>query len=275
MKNCPNCGKELNDEMEFCPSCGTCVNDESNEVLDSEYEEDESPWYETDIFSVALSPLIKSFDNGRFFLITAKVIIDVIVSGFLLLQPYSAYQMLNNHILAGCPTSTKTIVLINTIVWLVIAIFSFGYWMKRKRRLESLFNPKDEFVVIPLGSYMFQWFGEWLALVSSIGGLFAIIISLIHVKISSSIMINIIPYGWIGGVIAIIAGIIIVFIFRLISEKIRALVAIANNTRRLQDNDVVVVSEEEEGANEMYYNIIYFICILLTVIFVLAAMFTA
>ena len=139
MKNCSNCGHEVNDEMTFCPECGTPVNGNDN----SENEEtsinldDYASWYEKDIFHAVLSPLIKSFDNGRFFLYSAIVLIDILFSTILLSQPYSAYQMYKNHALEGLETSDKTMELIFAIIWLIIAIFSFGYWMKRIDRIIS------------------------------------------------------------------------------------------------------------------------------------------
>lgn len=271
MKNCSNCGHELNDEMDFCPVCGTPTNGNvESETEVAEY--DDRSWYETDIFSIALSPLMNAYDNGKFFLLTAKVIIDIIVSTFLLAQPLGAFGLYNSQALVGATTATKTVELISAIIWLIIAIFSFGYWMKRLRRLSNLFNPKDEFVVIPLGTYLIQWLGEWLALVLSVAGLFTMIVSLADVKTSSLVLSFIIHFGWTGGIIAIVASIVIVFIFRVIAEKSRALVAIANNTSRLQDGNGTAVSKEE--GNDIYYNIFYILCILVTVGFTLAAMFS-
>ena len=271
MKKCSSCGQELNDEMDFCPVCGTPTNGNvGSETEVAEY--DDRSWYETDIFSVALSPLMNAFDNGKFFLLTAKVIIDIVVTTFLLAQPLGAFGLYKNHELAGAATVDKTVELISAIVWLIIAIFSFGYWMRRLRRLDNLSNPKDEFVVIPLGTYLLQWVGEWLALVLTVGGVFAIIVSLADVKTSSFILLLITHFGFKGGIIAIVVSIVIVFIFRVVAERIRALAAIANNTSRLQSSNEVVAFEDEEG-NDVYFNVLYIICILATVGFTLAAMF--
>ena len=270
MKNCSNCGQELNDEMDFCPVCGTPTNGNvESETEVAEY--DDRSWYETDIFGIALSPLMNAYDNGKFFLLTAKVIIDTIVTTFLLAQPILAFGLFNGKILAGATTATKTVELISSIVWLIIAIFSFGYWMKRLKRLDNLFNPKDEFVVIPLGTYLIQWLGEWLALILSVAGLFTMIVSLADVKTSSFALSFITHNGWTGGIIAIVVSFFIVFIFRVAAEKSRALVAIANNTSRLQTGNGTAVSEEE--GNDVYFNILYIACILITVGFTLAAMF--
>lgn len=270
MKKCPNCGYELTDDMVFCPNCGAPINSEVVEELYSD--EYEKPWYETDIFNVAIAPIVRSFDNGKFFLTTAKVIIDIIVTTFLISQPYQAYLMYKGKELSLLSSADKTVELIFAIVMLIIAVFSFGYWMKRIRRLDAIFNPNDDFVVIPLGTYLFQWLGEWIALILSIGGIFAIIVPLADVKTSSLMLSLISHYGWNGGIIAIIASIIIVFIFRLIAEKLRALAAIANNTSKKQS--LVPDVESDDDNNDLYFNLLYAICIIATVGFMLAAMFS-
>lgn len=105
MKICSNCGHELNDEMEFCPNCGTNVNGISNETTDSNHEDDDIEWYETDIFSVVLSPLMKSFDNGKFFLLTSNLLIDILVTSFLLSVPYMAYNIFKEKMLVEFSSS--------------------------------------------------------------------------------------------------------------------------------------------------------------------------
>ena len=270
MKKCTNCGYELNDEMDFCPDCGTPANGELNEVQYTD--EDEKPWYETDIFNVAIAPIVRSFDNGKFFLSTAKVIIDIIVTTFLFSQPYQAYLIYKDKGLSSLSSADKTVELIFAIIMLIIAVFSFGYWMKRIRKLDVLFNPNDDFVVIPLGTYLFQWIGEWIALILSIGGIFAIVVSLAHVNTYSRMLTLISYYGWTGGIFAIIVSIIIVFIFRLFAEKLRAIAAIANNTSKKQT--IVSDIESDNDNNDMYFNVLYAICIIATVGFMLAAMFS-
>ena len=274
MAQCKNCGYDLEEGMDFCPQCGKPVNGEnlegSDENTSTNEEYDYSSWYEKDIFHAALSPLIKSFDNGRFFLNTAIVIIDILFSSFLISQPYAAYQMYHDHELQGLETADKTVELVFAIIWLIIAIFSFGYWMKRLNRVKNLVNPEDEFVVIPLGTYLLQWFGEWLSIVLGIGGIFAIIVSLFDVHTSSFVLTFISQYGFGGGVMAIIIGIVIVFVFRLFAENIRAFAAIANNTSRLNTTPRTTI-ELEDNSNDTYYNVLYGFCIFLTLLFMLLA----
>lgn len=276
MKTCSKCGHELNDNMDFCPMCGTPVNGEventdSYETEDKGYEE----WYSRDIFNVILVPIIRSFDNGTFFLKAATIFIDFIVTTFLLSQPYQAFVCVKDKLLQGLSPSDKATEFIFAIIWLLIAIISFGYWMKRIRLFNRLINANDEFVVIPLGTYLFQWIGEWLALMISIGGIFAIIISMAKVPTSFYVLSLISSYGWTGGILAIIFSVIIVFLFRLYAEKTRALAAIANNTsNRPQvfiDNDENETNDESMF-NETFFNILYCSCALFTIVFMLLAM---
>lgn len=274
MKKCSKCGYEMEDSSSFCPMCGTSATDENQESTSiEEYEDDEEPWYKNDIFHLAIAPLVRKFDNGSFFLLTATVIIDILVSTFLLAQPLQAYYTFKNKALVGATASAKSIELIVAIVFLIFAIFTFGYWMKRIKNLKQLFNPKDEFVVIPLGSYLFQWIGEWLSLLLLIGGILGVVFSFITVNTSSFLLNLFANYGMNGGIIAIVASPIIVFVFRIIAEKIRALTAIANNTSRIHHDDVQAFVDEEDH-DDTLYNVFYIICILGTIGFMLAAMFS-
>lgn len=277
MKKCSNCGYEMEDSSSFCPMCGTSVSDEnqenSSEESEEEYEYEDEPWYKNDIFHLAIAPLVRKFDNGSFFLLIATVIIDILVTTFLLAQPLHAYNTFKDKALVGATTSAKSLELIVAIVILIFAIFTFGYWMKRIKKLKQLFNPKDEFVVIPLGSYLFQWIGEWLSLLLLIGGIMGVVLSFITVNTSSFLLNLFANYGMVGGIIAIAASPIIVFVFRIIAEKIRALTAIANNTSRIHHNDVQAFADDEEH-DDTLYNVLYIICILGTIGFMLAAMFS-
>lgn len=283
MKKCSKCGFEMDDNASFCPECGTSVanenqeNNTSEEVINEETEDDEDdePWYKTDIFHLAIAPLIRKFDNGSFFLLTAITIIDILAFSFLLYQPIQAYYTYKDKLFEGATASAKSVGFIIAIVVLIFAIFTFGYWMKRIRRLKQLFNPNDEFVVIPLGSYLFQWLGEWLSLLLLIGGIIAIVLSFVTVG-SSSFLLNLISgYGWNAGIIAIIASPIIVFLFRIIAEKVRALTAIANNTSRLHKNNTRTLFDDDEDQDDTMYNVYYIVCIIATVGFLLAAMFSS
>ena len=274
MKKCSKCGYEMEDISSFCPMCGTSATDENQENSSiEEFEDDEEPWYKNDIFHLAIAPLVRKFDNGSFFLLIATVIIDILVTTFLLAQPLQAYNTFKDKALVGATASAKSLELIVAIVILIFAIFTFGYWMKRIKKLKQLFNPKDEFVVIPLGSYLFQWIGEWLSLLLLIGGIMGVVLSFITVNTSSFLLNLFANYGMNGGIIAIVSSPIIVFVFRIIAEKIRALTAIANNTSRIHHNDVQAFVDEEDH-DDTLYNVFYIICILGTIGFMLAAMFS-
>jgi hypothetical protein len=117
---------------------------------------------------------------------------------------------------------------------------------------------------------LLQWFGEWLSIVLGIGGIFAIIVSLFDVHTSSFVLTFVSQYGFGGGVMAIIIGIVIVFVFRLFAENIRAFAAIANNTSRLNTTPRTTI-ELEDNSNDTYYNVLYGFCIFLTLLFMLLA----
>lgn len=170
----------------------------------------------------------------------------------------------------------KFVAFIFALLWLLFAIFSYGYWMKRSHRMDQLYNPKDEFVVIPLGSYYLQWFGEWVALLLGFGGIIAIIVSIIVDRSSSFVMLMVESIGWYGGIIALASSILIAYLTRIIAEKLRSITSIANNTGRMLLNQTESAEKQTdsyfEDSDDTYTNVLYLVCALLTIGFMLAAM---
>lgn len=68
----------------------------------------------------------------------------------------------------GCDTEDKILIMIAVIILLLMSLFSYSYWVKRISFIKLIFDPKDEYVVIPIGTYLFQWVGEWIALLSCV-----------------------------------------------------------------------------------------------------------
>ena len=136
----------------------------------------------------------------------------------------------------------------------------------------KLFNSKDEFVGIPMGTYLYQWVGEWLALLCGICGLLMIILSFLKIENDSwAFVFNLFANRNMGFAV-IGAGIFVAVLFRVIAESGRALASIANNTGRQSRGEQVKSLLDEDNPNELFWNIIYTLSILLTIGFSLAAM---
>lgn len=259
MKHCVMCGKEIEDEMDLCPECGKKWSIKSKS------------WYDYDIFHVAIAPFVRDFDNGTFYRRTVKTIINIIAYGFLFAQPLNALIEWRSGF-RPVLVLDQAVILTLGVLSLLLAIFSHSYWMKRIKRIDQIFDTCDDFVVIPLGTYLLQWLGEWIALVLGIEGVFAIILSMFGVHSSNVVMSFLVSCGWIGGICAILVAVVIVFVFRVIAESSRAITAIANNTKK-SDRIYNKQEADEKETSGLAYNILYAITIACTVGFLLAAMF--
>lgn len=262
---CEECGHVLPEGASVCPECGASV-------TGTDYEERERPWYEMDVFDVAITPIVRWFDSGQF--------IRDFVCGFLSLLAFLlaiapavlAYYVHKDKILVGLPSSSKSLLLCFMVLLLIFCCFSCGYWSKRGRMIVKLFNPKDEFVGIPMGTYLFQWLGEWIAILAGILGALMIVLSFLTINNESWAFIFHMFANRNLGFTVIGIGILSAVLFRVSAESGRALASIANNTGRQSRGEEVKSLLDEDDGNELFWNIVYTLSIIATIGFVLAAM---
>lgn len=281
-KFCKRCGHELHEDQAFCPECGTPVSSpaaasgggEQTVDYESYLAGDDRPWYSTDIFHVVVAPMVRSFDNGNFFRHTAKTVMVLLALFVLLAQPLAAMVVYGGEFFHGAAASVKALYFVNTVIWLMAAIFSFGYWVRRVRRLDSLFRPDDEFVVVPVGTYLFQWLGEWVGLVLTVFGVSGMLLSAFDVKSMPGYHLSDMWFGGWGGGMALVLAVVVVFTFRVIAENVRALTSIANNTGRGGEaKPAADVDDSSDGWWGTVSNVLYALCLVVTLLFALAAVF--
>lgn len=132
---------------------------------------------------------------------------------------------------------------------------------------EALFgDKKDEYVVIPIGTYLFQWVGEWIALLSCVVA--CIIFILYFISFDSESL----TLGWNYGCYCIATGFVLSFVFRLIAERMRAVASIANNTKQFKRKMKVVKNDNFEYQG-LLNNFLYFVAIAVTLAYTLTALF--
>ena len=225
-----------------------------------------------DILSVALKPILRWFDSGQF--------IRDFVCGLLYLEAFLfaaapvvlSYYIYKMHVIVGTPSSAKALLLCFLVILLIFGCFSCGYWQKRSQMVVKLFNPKDEFVGIPMGTYLFQWIGEWVAILAGICGVLMIILSFLKIDNDSwAFVFNMIANRNLGFYIIGI-GILLAIVFRVGAESGRALASIANNTGRQSRGENVQSLLDADNSNEAFWNVVYSLSIILTITFALMAM---
>jgi hypothetical protein len=265
---CIECGHEIEEGRTTCPNCGCPVYDTAqNDSNDEEhYEDNDEPWYNTDLFSGAVTPLMRNFDNGKSFRIIAETAISLLSLASIVAAPLTAYYIYKNKIMYGCDTEDKILIMIAVIILLLMSLFSYSYWVKRISFIKLIFDPKDEYVVIPIGTYLFQWVGEWIALLSCVVA--CIIFILYFISFDSESL----TLGWNYGCYFIATGFVLSFVFRLIAERMRAVASIANNTKQFKRKMKVVKNDNFEYQG-LLNNFLYFVAIAVTLAYTLTALF--
>jgi len=141
--------------------------------------------------------------------------------------------------------------------WLAVLAacwLGFHLWLDRRKKSEVFGS--SEFIAIPFFAEILKTFGEWLGIlygvVGAVGGLFTLIfLGKYSGSTLSAILLGVnnngLPIiGGLGGkigditgliftgavILGPVAGIIIIFVTRFFAERLRVLVAIANNTKK-------------------------------------------
>jgi len=261
---CKECGHILPEGATVCPECGALVNGFTNEAS-------EMQWYEMDILSVAIKPIMRWFDSGQFIRDIACGLLSLAAFSFAAAPAWLSFSAYKYHVLVGDSSSEKSLFITILIILLLFGCFSCSYWQKRSRMIVKLFNPKDEFVGVPMGTYLFQWIGEWLAILAGICGTLMIILSFLNINNDSWAFIFNVASNRNLGFYVIGIGILVAIIFRVGAEGSRALTSIANNTGRQSRNEEVKSLLDTDNSNESFWNIVYALSILLSITFALMA----
>ena len=93
---CIECGHEIEEGRTTCPNCGCPIYDataQSDNNDEEHYEDNDEPWYNTDLFSGAVTPLMKNFDNGKFFRIIAETAISLLSLASIVAAPLTSYYI--------------------------------------------------------------------------------------------------------------------------------------------------------------------------------------
>ncbi len=119
----------------------------------------------------------------------------------------------------------------------------FQLWWDRKDRINQFVSPGSEFVALPVFSHFFQTCGEWFGTLMAIVGTGASLVMALlgrsggHGRSPLDMFTAMAGDAPLVGLIASpLLGFLIIILTRAIAEQIRALVAVANNTKAIEVN---------------------------------------
>lgn len=186
-------------------------------------------------FFTMIKPYLNYIDEGKLYKQPFRILYQVIAVVMLLVPFALLYQLIDMGIFKH---GTAGMIVAFILIWLVVAAagwFSFQLWWERAGQLSQTSQQGDDFVATPVVSNLLQTFGEWLGSYMAVVGFLATLIAMIFMGNTAGL--GVIPgisggNGLWGLISFPIAGFITIVVFRWLAEMMRALVAIANNTRK-------------------------------------------
>ncbi|MCK9255945.1 MAG: hypothetical protein M0P36_09185 [Bacteroidales bacterium] len=182
------------------------------------------------IFFKFISPFLKLIDNGKFFRKPMSWLYKIFAVIFLIAPLYAFYDMVQEF-----DTASSGVIFGAILVWIGlvgICWFSFQLWWDRSKKVLETSKDNDEFVATPVLSHFVQTFGEWLGIFIAVFGFYASLIALIFAGSRFYFLGDFISEGAIALITLPILGFSIIVISRYLAELMRAIVAIANNTKK-------------------------------------------
>lgn len=186
-------------------------------------------------FFTFIRPYLGYIDSGKMFRQPIGYVYLALAIINALLPLYIMYQAADHDVFEA----PAKVVVVFLILWLIIAAagwVSFQLWWDRKSKVNETSSEGDEFVAIPVYSHFVQtageWAGTWFAVVGFFFGIFTELVE------ESRMIGSFIPGGFLRGggiesaIISVITGYLIIVLSRAAAEMLRAIVSIANNTRK-------------------------------------------
>lgn len=190
-----------------------------------------------------IKPFLTTIDNGSFFRRVFGWIYFTIAIINILLPFYIFFVSIDK----GIFKEEGKFVLTFLVLWVVLTLlcwFGFQLWWNRREKVNQSSYTGAEFVATPVLAHFIQTIGEWYGVITGVLGFFMGLFALLFSDRSN---ISYYEYrnfddsfmpiplfnelDWKLIFLAPLSGFLIVFIFRFVSEGIKALSVIANNTK--------------------------------------------
>ena len=185
-----------------------------------------------------IRPYLSFIDNGHFFRKPFRWLYTLLAIVNLLIPIYVFYQASDNRIF----DSPAKFVIVFLLLWVIVAFagwVGFQLWWDRKSKIDMSSTAGDEFIATPALSHFIQTLGEWIGTwIGLVGFGFALLTTIIlgdeGYDIEESLGIPYLNTGWMAILTMPIVGFLIIVFSRFLAEQIKALSAIANNTKKQQ-----------------------------------------
>jgi hypothetical protein len=234
---CNKCGAGLQSDEAFCPECGTpTVNAEAQQSSSTVQAPVNMTQIEDMKFFTFTRPLMDAIDHGKFFKQPFRWLYIVFSIVCLLIPVAFLILLIENNAFDHNGFSTL-------LLWLFVTFagwVGFQLWWNRKSKINRYVEKGDDFLATPTFSHFIQTLGEWYGITIAIIGFGVSFCALIASNDGynrygggfSEYVPGMGRVGLLGLILFPLLGFFIVVFFRVIAEGIRALAAIANNTKK-------------------------------------------
>jgi zinc-ribbon domain len=237
---CSKCGSDNQDNIRFCTSCGFQLKEGSSATSESTTINKlnaSGGRIANNIFLNFIAPYLSTIDDGRFFRQPMKWLYTFIAFINIVIPFYILYLAIENRIFQA----PGKFIIVFILVLITIAFtcwIGFQIWWDRKDKVDITSSSKDDFVAIPVFSHFVQtlgeWAGTWVAIVGFIFSLLAtIILGQEGAYLSQGLGLWFINISATSIILMPIYGFLIIISARVFAEALRAIVSIANNTKKL------------------------------------------
>jgi hypothetical protein len=179
-----------------------------------------------DVANAVLDSLKPKYENVKLNYQKAEVDFNAAVNEFQIVDQIGTVFK-RNEMIGG---NTIVALILFSLMALLLGTFNFLLWWSRLMDLKTLFKVQDKFVATPVASHFIQTLGESLGLTVSLWGFFAALIYFTcHITLGQ-FGLNLTGLGVISIFLPFLVGFIIMFVFRIMAELLKAVVVIANGT---------------------------------------------
>lgn len=184
-----------------------------------------------------IKPYLSYIDKGNFFKRPFNWLYFVSALICLIIPIVIMYLAIDNNVFS----SPAKVVIAFILIWIVISFacwVGFQIWWDRKEKVLESSVEGDDFIAIPTFSHYIQTSGEVYGTMLAIIGFGFSFFALIFLGSDAAMLSRqigipgLVQPGAIGMIISPLYGFIIIIVARVAAETLRALAAIANNTKK-------------------------------------------
>lgn len=186
-------------------------------------------------FLTFIKPFLTYIDEGHLFRKPFKWLYTLLAIINLLFPLTVLYTAIENEIFK----SPGKILMVFLLMWILLAFggwLGFQLWWDRKSKVSAFTTNSDEFIATPTLAHFIQTLGEWLGtyigvVVTGVAIIFTVLVDQQGEWMLSLIDLPFLQTSFQAILTMPVVGFLVIVVARFISEQIRALAAIANNTK--------------------------------------------